>query len=78
MTKDLIPAFDSAVVAWLDHSGPNQFELGGVDFQLSYDGCYHVLCEGVEVAWTDNHKDFRKVGHFLLNNDDTTLVWEAA
>lgn len=73
MTAQLIPAFDAAVQAWLDDTGPAHFELGGVEFELVYDGHYRVLCEGVEVAYNDNARDFARVGHFLLNNDDNAV-----
>lgn len=79
MTAQLIPDFDAAVQAWLDDTGPAHFCLAGVEFELVYDGHYRVLCEGVEVAWNDNPRDFAQVGHFLLNTDDTTVSWlEAA
>lgn len=68
-TAYLIPQFNKFVKDWINDVGPAEFSLEGVDFELVYNnGRYSVLCEGVEAAWNDNHKDFAKVGEFLLNN----------
>jgi hypothetical protein len=68
MTSHLIPQFNQFVKDWINDVGPAEFNLDGMDFELIYnDGRYSVQAEGVEVAW--NHKDFAKVGEFLLNNN---------
>lgn len=64
----LAQQFDQHVALWLQDQAPSQFVLDGVDFELVFDGRYRVLCEGVEVAWNDNAKDFRTVGSFLLGD----------
>jgi hypothetical protein len=69
--QQLISQFNDYVALWLDDEHNGKFELDGVEFELEYeDDKYRVLCEGVEVAYNDNARDFRQIGVWLLNNGD--------
>lgn len=78
-TDQLANKFNQQVELWLNDQVPNNFILDDVEFELVYDGNYRVLCEGVEVAWNDNDRDFKQVGTFLFSTPkNVVLGWEAA